>query len=84
MIFFSRKFSIITFSFFHSKYFPSDKYVPFEKAMKRLSMIMFNDHFSNSVIQPLVPALLEVGGFQIPDKPAPLPEVNAKYFQIIL
>ncbi|XP_055846166.1 uncharacterized protein LOC129912079 [Episyrphus balteatus] len=54
--------------------FPPDKYPPFDEVKKNISLILTNHHFSQTPIRPNVPAMVEVGGIQIKEKPDPLPE----------
>lgn len=54
--------------------FPPDRYPPLEEVYKNVSLILTNHHFSQGPIRPNVPALIEIGGIQIKEKPDPLPE----------
>ncbi|XP_055846144.1 UDP-glycosyltransferase UGT5-like [Episyrphus balteatus] len=58
----------------YNKNFPADKYPSFEEMKKNVSLVLTNSHFSQGTIRPNVPALIEIGGIQIKDKPDPLPE----------
>ncbi|XP_055837485.1 UDP-glucosyltransferase 2-like [Episyrphus balteatus] len=54
--------------------FPADKYPSFDEIKKNVSLVLANSHFSQGTIRPDVPALVEIGGIQIKEKPDPLPE----------
>ncbi|XP_055837308.1 UDP-glycosyltransferase UGT5-like isoform X1 [Episyrphus balteatus] len=54
--------------------FPADKYPSFDEMKKNVSLVFVNHHFSQGPIRPNVPAMVEIGGIQIKEKPAPLPE----------
>ncbi|XP_055919864.1 UDP-glycosyltransferase UGT5-like [Eupeodes corollae] len=54
--------------------FPPDKYPSFDEVKKNVSLILTNHHFSQTPIRPNVPAMVEIGGIQIKEKPDPLPE----------
>uniref|UniRef100_A0A1I8N526 UDP-glucuronosyltransferase n=1 Tax=Musca domestica TaxID=7370 RepID=A0A1I8N526_MUSDO len=41
---------------------------------KNISLFLLNQHFSLSFARPNVPNMIEVGGFQIPSEPNPLPK----------
>lgn len=45
-----------------------------EEVYKNVSLVLTNHHFSQGPIRPNVPALIEIGGIQIKEKPDPLPE----------
>lgn len=60
--------------FFYSYNFPSDRYPPLEEVYKNVSLVLTNHHFSQGPIRPNVPALVEIGGIQIKEKPDPLPQ----------
>uniref|UniRef100_A0A1I8MPJ7 UDP-glucoronosyl and UDP-glucosyl transferase n=1 Tax=Musca domestica TaxID=7370 RepID=A0A1I8MPJ7_MUSDO len=54
--------------------FPADRYPPLEEVYKNVSLVLTNHHFSQGPIRPNVPALIEIGGIQIKEKPDPLPK----------
>ncbi|XP_073834862.1 UDP-glycosyltransferase UGT4-like isoform X3 [Musca autumnalis] len=54
--------------------FPADRYPPLEEVYKNVSLVLTNHHFSQGPIRPNVPALIEIGGIQIKEKPDPLPQ----------
>ncbi|XP_075158859.1 UDP-glycosyltransferase UGT5-like [Haematobia irritans] len=58
--------------------FPADRYPPLEEVYKNVSLVLTNHHFSQGPIRPNVPAVIEIGGIQIKEKPDPLPEDLAK------
>ncbi|XP_055841743.1 UDP-glycosyltransferase UGT5-like [Episyrphus balteatus] len=59
---------------FYNANFPQDKYPSYDDMIKNISLVLTNHHFSQSPIRPDVQALIEIGGIQIKDNPAPLPE----------
>ncbi|XP_055842572.1 UDP-glucosyltransferase 2-like [Episyrphus balteatus] len=61
-------------SILECKNFPEDKYPSYSDMKENISLILFNHHFSEGPVRPLVPGLVEMGGIQIKDKPDPLPE----------
>lgn len=62
--------------------FPPDRYVSYDEARKNVSLILLNSHFSQGVVRPLVPAMVEVGGLQINPTTDKLSEVrNDSYFK---
>ncbi|XP_055916179.1 uncharacterized protein LOC129949013 [Eupeodes corollae] len=64
----------------YSEIFPSTDYPSFEDAKKKVSLLLLNYHFSDGIIRPNVPAVIECGGIQIKEKPDPLPEDLQKIF----
>ncbi|KAH8415130.1 hypothetical protein KR215_005135, partial [Drosophila sulfurigaster] len=53
---------------------------PFEELGKNVSLAFFTSHaLSEGPIRPNVPAVIEVGGIQIKDKPNPLPKQLAEF-----
>ncbi|XP_051858762.1 UDP-glucosyltransferase 2-like isoform X1 [Drosophila albomicans] len=53
---------------------------PFEEICKNVSLAFFSSHaLSEGPIRPNVPAVIEVGGIQIKDKPNPLPKQLAEF-----
>lgn len=63
--------------------FPSERYISYDEARKNISLVILNSHFSQGVVRPLVPAMVEVGGLQINPTPDKLPEVRNEFFMII-
>lgn len=63
----------------YEKYFPSDRYRSLAEMKENISLILFNHHFSEGPVRPLVPGLVEIGGIQIKDKPDPLPKDLQKF-----
>lgn len=47
----------------------------FDDVKKNVSLILTNYHFSEGMVRPALPSLVEVGGIHISDKVNPLPEV---------
>ncbi|XP_055916903.1 UDP-glycosyltransferase UGT5-like [Eupeodes corollae] len=64
----------------YSEIFPPSKYPSFEDAKKNVSLVLCNSHFTEGVVRPNVPGLVDVGGIQIKQKPDPLPENLQKIF----
>uniref|UniRef100_A0A1I8MRX7 UDP-glucoronosyl and UDP-glucosyl transferase n=1 Tax=Musca domestica TaxID=7370 RepID=A0A1I8MRX7_MUSDO len=58
----------------YEKYFPSDKYVSYEKAKERVSLVLFSHHFSEKPVRPLVPGMIEIGGIHLDEETKPLPK----------
>ncbi|XP_055848144.1 UDP-glycosyltransferase UGT5-like [Episyrphus balteatus] len=58
----------------YDKYYPSPKYPSYKEMSKNVSLILYNHHFSELPIRPLVPSLIEIGGIQIKEEPDPLPK----------
>ncbi|XP_037814383.1 UDP-glycosyltransferase UGT5-like isoform X3 [Lucilia sericata] len=61
--------------------FPADRYPPLEEVYKNVSLVLTNHHFSQGPIRPNVPALIEIGGIQIKEKPDPLPQDLAEIIE---
>jgi glucuronosyltransferase len=61
-----------------SEYFPSDRYISYDKAVKNISMVLLNSHFTQGSVRPYVPAMVEVGGITVKPTPDPLPNVRPK------
>ncbi|KAM7348772.1 UDP-glycosyltransferase UGT5-like isoform 4-T4 [Cochliomyia hominivorax] len=61
--------------------FPADRYPPLEEVYKNVSLVLTNHHFSQGPIRPNVPALIEIGGIQIKEKPDPLPKDLAEIME---
>uniref|UniRef100_A0A182WES9 UDP-glucuronosyltransferase n=1 Tax=Anopheles minimus TaxID=112268 RepID=A0A182WES9_9DIPT len=58
----------------YEELFPPGQYPPYEAIRKNVSLVFLNHHFTKGSPRPYVPAMVEVGGLQIKDKPSPLPE----------
>ncbi|XP_055848145.1 UDP-glycosyltransferase UGT5-like [Episyrphus balteatus] len=65
----------------YEKNFPSDRYRTLSEMKENISLILFNHHFSEGPVRPLVPGLVEIGGIQIKDKPNPLPKNIEKFLE---
>ncbi|KAH8262908.1 hypothetical protein KR044_001794, partial [Drosophila immigrans] len=53
---------------------------PYNDLYKNVSLAFFSSHaLSEGPIRPIVPAVIEVGGVQIKDKPDPLPKAMAEF-----
>uniref|UniRef100_A0A1A9X0P9 Cytochrome b5 heme-binding domain-containing protein n=1 Tax=Glossina brevipalpis TaxID=37001 RepID=A0A1A9X0P9_9MUSC len=46
----------------------------YQEMKKNVSLIFCNSHFTEGPIRPNVPAIIEIGGIQVKEKPNPLPE----------
>ncbi|KAM7351747.1 UDP-glycosyltransferase UGT5-like [Cochliomyia hominivorax] len=65
---------------FYNNLFPNDGSFPSLSDMeKNVSLIFINGHFSEGPIRPNVPAIVEIGGIQVKDKPEPLPKDIAHF-----
>ncbi|XP_055846289.1 UDP-glycosyltransferase UGT5-like [Episyrphus balteatus] len=64
----------------YNEIFPASDYPAFEEAKKKVSLVLFNYHFTDGLIRPNVPAAIECGGIQIKDKADPLPVNLEKLF----
>lgn len=60
----------------YNKYFPSDKYLSYDEALRNVSLMLLNQHFTQDHVKPYVPAMIEIGGLQIEKIPSPLPKVK--------
>uniref|UniRef100_A0A182QGW8 UDP-glucuronosyltransferase n=1 Tax=Anopheles farauti TaxID=69004 RepID=A0A182QGW8_9DIPT len=58
----------------YEELFPSDRFPPYETARNNVSLVFVNHHFTKGTPRPYVPAMIEVGGLQIKEKPSPLPD----------
>ncbi|CAD7087502.1 unnamed protein product [Hermetia illucens] len=58
----------------YEKHFPGDKYPSLIDMSKNVSLILQTSHFSEGIIRPEVPALIQIGGIQAKPKPDPLPK----------
>ncbi|XP_055921454.1 UDP-glucosyltransferase 2-like [Eupeodes corollae] len=65
----------------YEKNFPSDRYRSLSEMKENISLILFNHHFSEGPVRPLVPGLVEIGGIQIKDKPDPLPKDIERFLE---
>ncbi|XP_055846300.1 uncharacterized protein LOC129912178 [Episyrphus balteatus] len=64
----------------YNELFPPSDYPAFEEAKKKVSLVVYNYHFTDGIIRPNVPAAIECGGIQIKDKADPLPANLEKLF----
>ncbi|CAD7087507.1 unnamed protein product [Hermetia illucens] len=55
-------------------HFPEDKYPSLRDVYKNVSLILYPSHFSEGIIRPEVPTLIQIGGIQAKPKPDPLPK----------
>ncbi|KAL9929451.1 UDP-glycosyltransferase UGT5-like isoform 1-T1 [Glossina fuscipes fuscipes] len=60
---------------YYKQLFPNDGIFPtYQEMTNNVSLIFCNNHFTEGPIRPNVPAIIEIGGIQVKDKPEPLPE----------
>jgi hypothetical protein len=65
-----------------STYFPSTKFTrSYDDAVKNVSLILVNDHFTEGVVRPNVPAAIDIRGIQIKTVPDQLPDVSRLQIQ---
>ncbi|XP_055857852.1 UDP-glucosyltransferase 2-like isoform X5 [Episyrphus balteatus] len=65
--------------------FTDESYPPYSDVISNISLVLYNRHFSEMPVRPLVPALVEIGGIQDEDQSEYLPQVSfssMKYQQI--
>lgn len=60
----------------YREHFPSDRFPSYWEIKKNVSLVLVNQHFTQSTPQALVPGLQEFSGMHIKRKPDPLPEVQ--------
>jgi hypothetical protein len=58
------------------KYFSSTNQRSYDDAVKNISLILVNDHFTEGVVRPNVPGIIEVRGIQVKPTPDELPQVS--------
>lgn len=68
----------------YREHFPAEKFPSYWDAKKNVSLVLVNQHFTQSTPQALVPALQEFSGMHIKRKPDPLPAVQLKYSVIFM
>ncbi|XP_037932804.1 UDP-glycosyltransferase UGT5-like [Teleopsis dalmanni] len=61
------------FEKFYRLHFPAHQHPSLNGIRKNISLLFTNHHFSQGPIRPNVPAVIEIGGIQIKEKPNPLP-----------
>ncbi|XP_055609693.1 UDP-glycosyltransferase UGT4-like [Uranotaenia lowii] len=60
---------------FYDYNFPAEKGFPsYEEAKRKVSLVFYNSHFTQTVPRPYLPNMVEIGGLQIKPKPDPLPK----------
>uniref|UniRef100_A0A336LLK7 CSON001318 protein n=1 Tax=Culicoides sonorensis TaxID=179676 RepID=A0A336LLK7_CULSO len=59
---------------YYESNFPSEKYPSYDEVRKNVSLLLVNEHFSQGVVRPNLPNVIEVSGLQIPSKTSPLPD----------
>ncbi|XP_075152430.1 UDP-glucosyltransferase 2-like [Haematobia irritans] len=66
---------------FYNKLFPNDdgNFPSMWDMQKNVSLIFCNGHFTEGPLRPNVPAVVEIGGIQVKDKPDPLPKDIANF-----
>lgn len=58
-------------------HFPADQgYPSLDAVRKNVSLVLVSSHFTQGVIRPLVPGVIEIAGIQLKNTPDPLPEVR--------
>ncbi|XP_055374175.1 UDP-glycosyltransferase UGT5-like [Condylostylus longicornis] len=68
-----------SFNTYYKELFPPEKYPSYEEALKNVSLILSNYHFSQGPIRADVPAVIQIGGIQIEENPKKLPEKIQKH-----
>ncbi|CAG9803451.1 unnamed protein product [Chironomus riparius] len=63
----------------YNKYFSSTNQRSYEDAIKNISLILINDHFTEGVVRPNVPGIIEVRGIQVKPTPDKLPDNIQKF-----
>lgn len=64
----------------YREHFPPEKFPSYSDIKKNVSLVLVNQHFTQSTPQALLPALQEFSGMHIKRRPDPLPEVQSKIF----
>uniref|UniRef100_A0A1L8E1G5 Putative udp-glucoronosyl and udp-glucosyl transferase n=1 Tax=Nyssomyia neivai TaxID=330878 RepID=A0A1L8E1G5_9DIPT len=64
---------------YYDSNFPPDKYPSFDEALRNVSLVLVNHHFSQGMLRAYVPAMVEIGGIHIDDQTDPLPEDIQKF-----
>uniref|UniRef100_A0A182QUR6 UDP-glycosyltransferases domain-containing protein n=1 Tax=Anopheles farauti TaxID=69004 RepID=A0A182QUR6_9DIPT len=60
---------------YYESNFPTGKgFLSYDEAMRNVSLVLINTHFSQTTPRPYLPNMVEVGGIQINVKPEPLPD----------
>lgn len=62
----------------YKKFFPNSK-SSFDEDIRNVSLILLNDHFSQSSVKHYLPNMIEISGNHV-QEPKPLPEVIKNYF----
>lgn len=62
--------------FYHEHFATIENFPTFDEVKKNVSLVLTNTHFSEGTLRPSLPALVEIGGIHIREKPNPLPKVN--------
>lgn len=57
-----------------SKIFPTENFPSYDEVRNNVSLVLVSSHFSQGRVRPLLPNVIEVGGLQIKETPAPLPD----------
>ncbi|XP_075152431.1 UDP-glycosyltransferase UGT5-like [Haematobia irritans] len=65
----------------YNKLFPNDdgNFPSMWDMQKNVSLVFCNSHFTEGPVRPNVPAVVEIGGIQVKDKPDPLPKDIANF-----
>lgn len=64
--------------FYNEHFAKIENFPTFNDIKKNVSLILTNTHFSEGIVRPLLPNLIEIGGVQLKEKTDPLP--NVRYF----
>jgi hypothetical protein len=48
------------------------------EAENNVSLVMVNNHWSQSYVLPLLPSVIQLGNIHIQEKPTPLPQVSSR------
>lgn len=54
--------------------FPQPRYPSYADMKKNISLALINYHFSQGIVRPTVPAMIDIGGVQAKQIPSPLPK----------
>ncbi|KAL7031329.1 hypothetical protein ACKWTF_006962 [Chironomus riparius] len=63
----------------YDTYFPSTKFRSYDEALKNLSLILVNDHYTEGVVRPNIPTVVDIRGMHIKTVPDQLPNDIEKF-----
>lgn len=76
--------NVLVYEPHYNMHFPaSENYPSFDEVKRNVSLVLINHHFSQGVIRPHLPNMVEIGGIQIKDKADPLPKVCRSIFYFV-